>query len=197
MNVMKTIKLLTTMSAVAVVAIASAVENPKMNVIPITADRAVVSITNQNPAFFEVSIETGKGDLVYYKKSSQPITGYQKTFDFTNLENGNYVLSLKVNDTELSKDFQVDSKKIKVGESVLKIDPSFSYDDNVLKISMLNVAQEYFSINIYNNGDLIYRKKLGNDVSLQRGFDLAKLDKGVYKVTLSSFDNEYVYNLVK
>ena len=57
---MKTIKLLTTMSAVAVVAIATAVEKPKMNVIPLTADRAVVSITNENPAFFEVSIETHK-----------------------------------------------------------------------------------------------------------------------------------------
>ena len=194
---MKTIKLLTTMSAVAVVAIATAVEKPKMNVIPLTADRAVVSITNENPAFFEVSIETHNGDLVYYKKSSKPITDYQKTFDFTNLENGNYVLSLKVNDTELSKDFKVNNKEIMVGESILKFDPYFSFNDNVLKFSLLNVEEENFMLTIYNNGDLIYRKKLGNELSLQKGFDLSKLAKGDYKVVLSSVNDEYYYSLVK
>ncbi|MEZ5104358.1 MAG: hypothetical protein R2757_07670 [Draconibacterium sp.] len=194
---MKTIKFLTTMSAVAIVAIATAVEKPKMDVTPLTADRAVVSITNEKPAFFEVSIKTFKGDLVYYKKSSEPITDYQKTFDFTNLENGNYVLNLRVNDTELAKDLKVFSNQISVGESILKIDPYFSFNDNVLKISLLNVDKQNFNINIYSNGDLIYKKRLGNDFSLQSGFDLAKLDKGNYEVVLSGYNNEYVYSLVK
>ncbi len=194
---MKTIKFLTTMSAVAIVAIATAVEKPKMDVTPLTADRAVVSITNEKPAFFEVSIKTFKGDLVYYKKSSEPITDYQKTFDFTNLENGNYVLNLRVNDTELAKDFKVFSSQISVGKSILKVDPYFSYNDNVLKFSLLNVDKQNFNINIYSNGDLVYRKRLGNDFSLQSGFDLAKLDKGNYEVVLSGYNNEYVYSLVK
>lgn len=194
---MKTIKFLITISAVAIVAIATAVEKPKMDVTPLTADRAVVSITNEKPAFFEVSIKTQKGDLVYYKKSSEPITDYQKTFDFTNLENGNYVLNLRVNDTELAKDLKVFSNQISVGESILKIDPYFSFNDNVLKISLLNVDKQNFNINIYSNGDLIYKKRLGNDFSLQSGFDLAKLDKGNYEVVLSGYNNEYVYSLVK
>ena len=61
---MKTIKLLTTLTAVAIVAIATAVEKPKMDVIPLTADRAIVSVTNENPALFEMSIETLDGSLV-------------------------------------------------------------------------------------------------------------------------------------
>jgi hypothetical protein len=194
---MKTIKLLTTMSAVAVVAIATAVEKPKMNVVPLTADKAIVSISNERPVFFEVSIETPNGDLVYYKKSNRPITDYQKIFDFTNLENGNYFLSLRVNDTELSKSFSVSNNEIKVGKDVLKFDPYFSFSNNVLKFSLLNVEQDNFSIYIYSNGDLIFRKKLGNDFSLQKGFDLAKLEGGEYKVVLSGLNDEYVYNLVK
>lgn len=194
---MKTLKLLTTMSAVAIVAIATAVEKPKMNVIPLSPDRAVVAITNENPAYFEVSIETQKGDLVYYKKSSTPLTDYQKTFDFTNLENGDYVINLKVNDTELSKNFNVNSKQIMVGESVLKFDPYFAFGDDVLKFSLLNVDQESFRFSIYSDGELVYQKKLGNNYSLQKGFDLSKLGKGEYNVILSSPSNEYSYSLVK
>ncbi len=194
---MKTLKILTTMSAVAIAAIATAVEKPQMNVTPLSPDRAVVSITNANQAYFEVSIETRKGDLVYYKKSSNPLTDYQKTFDFKNLENGDYVISLKVNDTELSKSLRVDSKQLSVGESILKFDPYFSFSDDILKFSLLNVDQENFRFTIYNNGDLVYQKKLGSDYSLQKGFDLAKLEKGEYKVVLSSLNNEYSYSLVK
>lgn len=194
---MKTLKFLTSMSAVAIVAIATAVEKPKMNVIPLSPDRAVVAITNEKPAYFEVSIETQKGDLVYYKKSSTPITDYQKTFDFTNLENGDYVISLKVNDTQLSKNFNVNSKQILVGESMLKFDPYFTFSDNVLKFSLLNVDQESFRFSLFSDGELVYQKKLGNDYSLQKGFDLSRLGKGEYKVVLSSLSNEYSYSLVK
>jgi hypothetical protein len=102
-----------------------------------------------------------------------------------------------VNDTELAKDLKVFSNQISVGESILKIDPYFSFNDNVLKISLLNVDKQNFNINIYSNGDLIYKKRLGNDFSLQSGFDLAKLDKGNYEVVLSGYNNEYVYSLVK
>ena len=194
MNAMKTLRFLTTMSAVAIVAIATAVEKPKMNVIPLSPDKAVVAITNEKPAYFEVSIETPKGDLVYYKKSSKPLTEYQKTFDFKNLENGDYVISLKVNDTELSKDLHVNSKQILVGESILKFDPYFVFSDNVLKFSLLNVEQENFRFALYNNGVLVYQKKLGSDYSLQKGFNLSKLEKGEYTVILSSLSKEYSYN---
>ncbi|HSO88125.1 MAG TPA: hypothetical protein VLQ91_16355 [Draconibacterium sp.] len=55
------------MTAVANVTIATPVEKPKMDVIPLTADRAIVLVTNENPALFEMFIETQYGDLVYFK----------------------------------------------------------------------------------------------------------------------------------
>ena len=64
MNVMKTIKLLFTATVVAIAAIATAVEKPKMNVVPLTADRAIVSILNENAAFLELSIQAENGDMV-------------------------------------------------------------------------------------------------------------------------------------
>lgn len=194
---MKTIKFLFTVTAVALVAIATAVEKPKMNVIPLTAERAIVAITNENAARIELSIYSEKGEMVYFKQSSEPLTDYLRIFDFESLEKGNYVLNLKVNDTRLSRDFTVDNKGISVGNSKLRFDPYFEYKDNVLKFSYLNFDKENLKFAIYNNGDMVYQSKIGNDFTLSAGYDLSKLSAGNYKVVLSSYNKEFSYNIVK
>ncbi|MBK6285651.1 MAG: hypothetical protein IPF54_25980 [Draconibacterium sp.] len=194
---MKTIKLLLTVTAVAIVAIVTAVEKPKMDVIPLNADQAIVSVTNEKPALFEMSIETNKGDLIYYKQTTKASTEYIKTYDFANLQNGLYVLKLKVNDTRVLREFEVSNKKIIVGDSKMKYDPYFSFKDNILKFSYLNFEQEKFNVSIYNEDELFFNKKLGKDFAIQEGFNLSKLEKGNYKVILSSLSNEYVYSLEK
>jgi hypothetical protein len=194
---MKTIKLLTTLTAVAIVAIVTAVERPKMDVIPLTADRAIVSITNENPALFEMSIETLNGDLVYFKQTTDASTEYQKIFDFAKLEKGSYLLNLKVNDTKVTRDFEITGKNIRVGESKIIFDPYFSFKNDVLKFSYLNVDQELYQLYIYNDEGLVFQKRLGKNFAIQNAFDLSKLESGNYKVVLSSNNNDYAFKLVK
>lgn len=194
---MKTIKTLLLSSIVAATTIATAVEKPKMNVVPLTADRAIVSITNENAAYFELSIETENGESVYYKQSNEPLTKYQKTYDFANLETGTYIFSVKVNDTKLKKKFEVSHNNIAVGEQELRFDPYFAFENNELKFSYLNFDQENINMNIYNDGTLVYQKKLGSDFNLSKGFDLSKLEAGNYRVVLSSRSNDYDFSLVK
>ena len=194
---MKTIKLLTTLTAVAIVAIATAVEKPKMDVIPLTADRAIVSVTNENPALFEMSIETLDGSLVFYKLTTDASTQYQQVFDFANLEKGKYMLNLKVNDTKVIREFEVTSKNIHVGESKLRFDPYFSFKNDMLKFSYLNFDQENYSLYIYNNEGLIFQKKIGKDFTLENGFNPLQIESGNYKVVLSSRNNEFAINIVK
>jgi len=194
---MKTLKFLSTVVAVAAVAVATAVEKPKMNVVPLTPDRAVVSIQNDNPAVFELSITAENGEVVYYKQSAKPLNSYQKVYDFAELDNGNYTLTLKVKDTRLSKSFQVASSGIYVGESKLRFDPYFAYDGNVLKLSYLNFDGEKYTLNIYDKNGLVYKSKLGSDFNMISGYDLSGLDKGTYDVVLSSWNNEFTYTLVK
>jgi hypothetical protein len=197
MNVMKTIKLVSTVMAVAIVAIATAVEKPKMNVVPLSADRAVVSIQNNNAAQFELSIHAENGDLVYYKQSTKPLSNYQKVFDFENLENGNYTMNVKINDTRLSKEFAVASNGISVGESKLRFDPFFSFENDVLKLSYLNFDKANYKLNIYDENGLVYQSKLGKDFGITNGYDLSRLNAGKYNVVMSSYENEYTFSLEK
>ncbi len=194
---MKTIKLLFTVTALVIAAIANAVEKPKMNVIPLNADRAIVAITNENAAYFELSVENENGEMVYYKQTNKPLTDYQKIYDFSNLEDGNYVLNLKVNDTQLSRSIEVASKKLVVGDSKLTFDPYFNYDNNILKLSYLNFDKRNLNLSIYNDGNLVYKTKVGSDFAISSGYDLSKLESGEYKVVLSSLNDEYAFSLVK
>jgi len=195
---MKTIKLLTTGMAVAIVAIATAVERPKMIVTPISPDRALVSIQNENAALFELSIYANNGDLVYYKQSTEVANNYQKVFDFKNLEAGNYTMNLRVNDTRLSKDFEVSSKGINVNdESKLRFDPYFNYNDNVLKVSYLNFDRETLKLSFYDKNGLVYESYLGKNFDVQSGYNLTALEPGSYDVVLSSRNNEFKFSLEK
>ncbi|WP_321348370.1 hypothetical protein [uncultured Draconibacterium sp.] len=194
---MKTIKLLSTVLAVAIVAVATAVEKPKMSVTPLSADRAVITIQNENASLFELSIHAEDGELVYYKQTTKPLSSYQKIYDFKNLENGNYTMDLRINDTRLLKDFEVASKGISVGESKLRIDPYFAFTDGVLKLSYLNFDQESLSLNIYDEDGLVYKTSLGKDFNVASGYDLSALKEGKYEVILSSLNNDFSYSLVK
>lgn len=169
-----------------------------MNVIPLTADKAIVSITNERAAHFELSINAQKnGDLVYYKLSSEPLTDYQKVFDFGGLESGSYVMNLKINDTRLSKNFEVDNKGIYVGDSKLRFDPYFEFKNNILKLSYLNFDQKNLKLLIYDNEGLVYQSKIGNDFTVSSGYDLTKLARGNYRIVLSAYDEDFTYEIVK
>jgi hypothetical protein len=108
-------------------------------------------------------------------------------------------MNLRVNDTRLSKEFEVTPKGIKVDEkSQLRFDPYFNYADNVLKVSYLNFDGENLKLNFYDkNGDLIYQSELGKNFDVQSGYDLSALDPGEYDVVLTSNNNEFNFSLVK
>lgn len=196
---MKTIKLVFTVMALAVATITTAVEKPKVSVTPITADRAVVSILNENPAVFEMSIEDKTGAIVYYKQTNNAITDYRKVYDFAGLEAGEYVFNLKVNDTKVSNNFEVSDNGIVVGESKMRFAPYFNYEEKegVLQLSYLNFDREPLKLNFYNENGLVYKTELGKDFNIVTGYDLSKLEKGNYRVVLTSYSNEYAYDLVK
>jgi hypothetical protein len=194
---MKTIKLAFTVAALAASTIATAVEKPKMNVIPLNTERAVVLATNENPAYFELSIKAQNGDLVYYKQTTNPVTDYRQVYDLKGLTYGKYQMNLKVNDTKVIKDFEVSRKGIEVGESEIRFAPYFHYKNNKLKFSYLNFDEENLNFYLYNNEGLVYESKIGRDFNITKGFDLSRLESGSYRVVLSSYSNEYSYNLVK
>jgi hypothetical protein len=194
---MKTIKILSVFTFVAVVGIATAVEKPKMNVIQLSNETALIAIANENPAYFELSINAENGDLVYYKESAKELTDLRQVIDYSKMENGFYSLTFKVNDTYVSRDFEVNNKKMIVGETKMKYAPHFNYNSDVLKLSYLNFDEENVRFKIYSDGELVFENKLGNEFVLSAGYDLSKLEKGKYQVELTSLNQQFTYDIEK
>lgn len=194
---MKTIKLALTVTAVAIATILAAVEKPRINVIPVNSEKAIIAIQNVQPTNFEISIKAENGEQVYYKQSGNKITEYSQVFDFKRLDKGNYVLNLKVNDTRLTNKFKVTKDGLILGEEVINYGPYFDYRNNELIISYLNIKQENIKMYLYNNNELVYETRLGSDFNLTKGYDLSKLTKGSYRVVMGSNENKYTFSLEK
>ena len=194
---MKTTKWGLTTLAIFIVSIGIATDLPKISIVPMLDKKAIVTATNTKSAFFELTIKAQSGNIVYYKRSENPLTNYQKVFDFSNLENGDYVLKLHVNNTSLDQKFLVKGNKVVPGNSQIHFDPFFSFKDNLLKFSYLNFEEEKVKIKIYDTKGMIFKKNLGTNFTITDGFDLSKLENGKFEVILYSLNHEYIFDLKK
>jgi|GEM_PF-279176 len=198
-NNMKTIKTISKLTMLfAFVAFANtlmATGNLKVNIVPLTNEKAVVDISNAKASTFQISIANDKGEVVYYKETEDASDDYRKTFDFSNLENGDYKLSATVDQFTTVRSFKIKNKSIAVGKEKNMMEPYFAYKDGILKLSFLNFSEGNLSLNFYNNDNLVYSKDLGYNFSVNEGFNLKKLDKGSYSVVLSTDDKTYSYNV--
>lgn len=196
---MKTIKSISKVTMlIAFVAFANtllASGNLKVNILPLTAEKAVVAISNYTEGNFKLSISNEKGEVVYYKENEGNNKDFRKVFDFSNLESGSYNLSVSVNGLTAERSFKIDSKNIAVGKEKSSMEPFFAYKNGVLVLSYLNFNEENLELNFYNNNELLYSKNIGSRFNVNEGLDLSKLTSGNYSVVLSTDSKSYDYTV--
>ena len=195
MKTIKTISKLTMLFAfVAFANTLMAGGNLKVNILPLSSEKAVVAISTTDAASLQISIKNENDENVYYKEADAG-TDYRKIFDFSNLEKGDYTLSVSSNGLTTERPFSIDSKNIAVGNEKSLMEPYFAYKNGVLKMSYLNFPEENVSLNFYSDNDLVYTNKIGNQFNILAGYDLSKLEKGIYTVVLASKSISYSYDL--
>ncbi|HKJ44096.1 MAG TPA: hypothetical protein VKA27_18510 [Sunxiuqinia sp.] len=193
---MKTFRTITMMFALTVIAnIALATGNLRLNILPLTAERAVVAISNDAQSKFEISIKDSRGGVVYYKETEGTMTDYRKVYDFSKLETGDYKLIVSIDGVKGERNFSINHNEISVGKAKILEAPFFSYKNDVLRLAYLNHSAEKMKLSIYGNGELIYSKALENNFSVNEGLDLSKLSSGEYLVVLASGDETYDYTV--
>jgi len=192
---MKTISKLTMLFAfVAFANTLMAGGNLKVNIVPLNSEKAVVAISTTDAANLQISIENENGEKVYYKEADAENSDYRRVFDFSNLEAGDYMLSVSTNGLTTERAFSIDKKNIEVGKEKYLMEPYFSYKDGALKMSYLNFPEENVNLNLYTNNDLVYTKEIGNKFNILEGYDVSKLEKGNYTVVLSSWSGLHSYD---
>lgn len=177
--------------------LANASEKPRLDVYPLSSDKAVVSFTSIQPSRIEVSVKSDDGTTVYYKQVKRANSDYRKIFDFSSLENGKYGLSFKLNGMMVKRSLEINDNAIQIGSSELRYDPFFKFDGNVLKLSYLNFDQNNLRLIFLKDKEVVYESTLGREFNTVRGFDLSKIQKGRYEVVLADGTNDFYYSIEK
>jgi hypothetical protein len=187
---------ITMMIALTVIAnIALATGNLRVNILPLTAERAVVAISNDSESKFQIRIEDSRGSVVYFKETEGKVADYRKVYDFSLLEKGDYKLVVSIDGIVGKRNFTIDHKEISVGQEKILAAPFFSYKNDVLRLAYLNHEGEKMNLSIYADSGLVYSKALENTFSVNKGLDLSKLSAGDYRVVLASGEEVYDYTV--
>ncbi|WP_423126385.1 hypothetical protein [Gaoshiqia sp. Z1-71] len=193
---MKTIRTLTMMFALIVIAnMAMATGNLRVDILPLTADRAVVAISNNAESKFQISIENSSGEMIYYKETEGNAAEYRKIYDFSKLEKGDYRLTVSIDGAVSERAFSIESKNINVGKMKNVVEPFFSFKDDILRVAYLNYPGENMNLLIYEGSNLIYNKALENTFSVNEGLNLSKLKNGNYQVVLATGNDVFDYTV--
>lgn len=191
---MKTILKVTLMFAfVAFANTLFAVGNLKVNIIPLSAEKAVVAISSLTDANLKISVTDDIGRLVYYKETTEPGANYRKVYNFSDLEDGKYNLSVVSDNLTTERQFEIGNKTIAVGEEKTMLEPFFMYEDGYLKFSYLNFNKENVTLYFFNENELVYSKKIGRDFNVNSALNLSKLREGNYVAIIAAGGKEYQY----
>ena len=186
--IMKTMK--TTMIAAAILFMANftyASGNVRTNMAPSTNESAYVEITNATYTQFEIDVKDQFGDVIFSKKTTEPVNNYKRKYDFSALEDGTYTLSVKSEKEKNETQFKIERGDITVINERKTLEPLFKFDNNIWKISYLNFPLEKMGIYIYDRSNsLIFEKKLNPEFAVHAGLDLSKLRPGEYEIVFAT-----------
>jgi hypothetical protein len=169
--------------------------NLKVNILPVSGEKALVDISTLTNSNLKISVANDLGQLVYYNETTEPADNYRKLFNFSDLEDGHYLLSVESLNLTTQRSFQISNNRITVGDEKSSIEPFFGYKDGLLRCTYLNFTKDNLTLDFYSNSQLIYSKEIGHDFAVSEALSLAKLDKGNYTAVLSTGTKSHAYEI--
>jgi hypothetical protein len=170
-----------------------AMGNLNVNILPINSEKAVVSVSALTNCNFSIKIVNEKNQIVYYNENSIPGEYYRKVFNFSDLEDGEFTLSVASGNLKTERSFQKTRRSIQVGTEKTTLDPFFSYKNDILKFTYMNFMNENITLSFYENNQKLYSKAIGKTFNVVEALDLSKVEKGNYLAVLRAGSKEYLY----
>jgi hypothetical protein len=167
--------------------------NLKVNIQPISSEKALIAISSLTESNLKITLEDEQGNIVYYKEVAEPTGDYQKVYDFSELESGRYNLSVESDNLTTARSFEIKNWKIEVGKEKTTLEPFFGFNKGLLRCSYLNFPKENLTLLFYDDDQLLYSKEIGRKFSVVEALNLSKLEKGKYKAVLLAGDKNYTY----
>ena len=154
----------------------------------------LVEMSNVVNTNFEINLKDKFGNKIYSHETKEPSNMLKKKFDFSNLEDGTYWFSVDANNEKTLKKLNIEKGNVTIEQVRKSIQPFFTKDGDMLKLSFLNPNQEGVNLYVYNaNRGLLAQTELGNDFAIHKAVDLSELRYGDYHVVLANDMDIYEY----
>lgn len=194
---MKTKSWAITALACFIVAIGHATDFPKMNVIPIEEEKALIAYQSSEATPLEITLTNDEGEILYFKRTQKRHNEYKKVFDFSELGEGKFCICVNFGNRSISRNVTIAEGNISIGEPQRLYEPYFFLKDKKLNVSFFNCPQKPVYVNIYKNGKHIEGIHLGKGLTIQKRLNLSRLESGEYEIVLSDLfkDHKYIAQL--
>jgi hypothetical protein len=174
----------------------SASGNLRVSLTGPTSESATVKISNTQLSTYDIKVTDENGRTIFTKQTESSSKDYIRQYDFSQLENGIYFLTVKAEKTTNETKFSVKNGAIElIGERKI-LEPYFNFEDDKLKMTFLNFSTEESTLIVYDDKrNELYSKKLSADFNIQHGLDMSNLPKGAYEIVLSTDSNLFDFNV--
>jgi hypothetical protein len=158
----------------------------------ITENKITNPVTNMSFDYVKKGAKLYIKDANGYVLYTYPIksTGsWSKSFDLTNLPDGEYYFELDKNAEIVITPFKVDSNlaEVQKDKEVKIAKPQFIVKDNHVYLSKMSMDKKITKIDVYYEGsELAYSEKLKDTKNLNRVYDFSKSLKGDYIIQVNS-----------
>ena len=173
---------------------ASATDLPKMSVVQVKENTAMLAYTSAKEAPLQVTLTNADGEVLYHNQTKRQ-TAFKKMFDFSELGDGLYCLSVNYGNESINRIMSVKDEKITVSSASHCYEPYFRVNDKKVNVSFLNTWQKPVFINVYQNGERIKGANLGRDISIHTMLDFGQLKKGTYEIVLTDYVKHHSFTV--
>lgn len=180
-----------TVLAFLIVAVGYATEIPQMNVVKSEKQKALVAYKANFNSTLEVTLTNNEGEILYFKRTQNPQSEYRKVFDFSELGNGKYNVSINYGNQSINRELTIKKNKMEIGTAKRMYEPFLTTKDGKLNLSHLNVPMKNVYLNIYNKGEHVSGANLGKQMTIQKCIDVSALQKGEYEVVVTDHFNDH------
>jgi hypothetical protein len=155
--------------------------------------KAVVAVSALSNTSFKMTLTDENNRVVHYVENTEESNNYNKVYNFSALEDGDYRLTVVSEGMTTERSFRKSRGAIKVGEERTILEPFFAYEDGHLKISYLNFPKDDLNLYFYKKNELIYTRNIGREFNVSKALNLTKLGRGNYEVMLATKNEVFSY----
>ncbi len=136
-----------------------------------------------------VDILNKNGDIVYNEELNSKVKRYRK-YDFSKIPSGKYRIILKDEFKKVVYNLDVNRNEITISEPTLRYSPVVKVEDKHIDVNMLALGEDVKVTITDDKGETLYEKTEKDVLSLNKRFNLNKLESGDYRIIIS-YDNEW------